>query len=176
MENLNYDELLNAVVNDLKMYGADNYLNICNYLYDGDCAPFDSNHIAWNTADGLYELYDDDLEDAVASNDVEKVAKIVTDYIERSYYTYCEYYEEDDESAFDDMVEKCDEYIKCINKQMLFEDVQSCGVTKRVFENFLSACCKDFAKYDAIATKYSKKYDYDFTSKKTKEMVMAAIG
>lgn len=176
MKELNYDELLNAVVNDLKMYGADNYLNVCNYLYDGDCAPFASNHIAWNTAQGLYELCDDDLEDAVANNDVEEVAKIVTDYIESSYYVYCEYHLEDDEGAFDDLVEKCDEYIKCINKQMLFNEMYPCGITKRVFENFISACDKDFTKYDAIATKYDKKYDFDFTSKKTKEMVMAAIG
>lgn len=190
MENLNYDELLNAVVNDLRMNGADNYLNVCNYLWDNDCAPFDSNHIAWNTAEGLYEWCNDDLEDAVANNWFNEAARLITDYIVDSYYVNYEDYEmvrewheahpeyewHADETAFDDMVEKCHNYIKDINKQMLLEDVQSCGITKRVFENFISACDKDFTKYDAIATKYSKKYDYDFTSKKTKEMVMAAIG
>ena len=154
MENLIYDELLNAVVNDLKMNGVDGKdFNICYYLWDNECAPFIGCHIAWNTAQGLYEWDNGELEDAIANNDVDEVAKIVTDYIMESYEVECD----NDETALDDMVEKCNEYIKDINKQMLFEEMRGWGVTKRVFENFISACDKDFTKYDAIATKYEKK-------------------
>ena len=184
MKVLNYYELLNAVVNDLKMNGMydveGGYPNVCDYLWDGDCAPFLNSHLAWNTAQGLYEWCYDELADAVANNDVNGAARRITDYIVESYDLFYEYVldgvVDNGEDVLDDMVEKCDAYIKDINKQMLFEDMQPCGVTKRVFENFLSACCEDFTKYDAIATKYSKKYDYDFTSKKTKKMVEAALG
>lgn len=178
MKSLNYDGLLNAVVNDLKVNGMyDEYPNICDYLWGGAHMPISSNHIAWNTAQGFYDWYDEDLEEAKANGDVEEVARIIVNYIDSSYDAHCEWYEDgDDKEAFDDIIEKCNDYISDINKEMLFEEMYPWGITKRVFENFLSACEKDFDKYDIVASKYSKKYDYDFTSKKTKKMVRTALG
>lgn len=177
MKSLNYDGLVNAVVNDQKINGIGEFDNIYNYLFGGACAPFEDNYIAWNTAQGLYDCDNDHLEYAIEDEDIEEVARIVADYIDGCYNAYCEMFEDgDDEVAFDDMYDKCEAYIRDINTQVLTNDMCKHGIPKIVVNNFLSACDKDFDKYDIVASKYSEKYDYDFTSKKTKKMVRTALG
>jgi hypothetical protein len=120
MTEITIEELLNAVVNDIRLNGMREYPHICDYLHGHAPAPYSYNYIAWNTAEGLIDW--DVLDEARDNGDIEGVARIVADYVVESYDRHCEWCSEgEDEEAFDDMLNKCDKYISDINRQMLSE-------------------------------------------------------
>lgn len=125
------EELLNAVVNDIRLNGLSEYPHICDYLHGDAPAPYSYNYIAWNTAEGLIDW--DVLDEARDNGDVERVGRIVADYIIESYNRHCEWCNEgEEEEAFDDMLNKCDKYISDINRQMLSEILLSVNLGRTI--------------------------------------------
>ena len=121
MRKITTEELLNAVVNDIRLHGLSEYPHICDYLHGHAPAPYSYNYIAWNTAEGLIDW--DVLDEARDNGDVERVGRIVAGYVVESYDWHCEWYNEGDgEEAFDDLINKCYKYISDINRQMLSEN------------------------------------------------------
>lgn len=131
MTEITIEELLNAVVNDIRLNGMREYPHICDYLHGHAPAPYSYNYIAWNTAEGLIDW--DVLDEARDNGDIEGVARIVADYVVESYDRHCEWCSEgEDEEAFDDMLNKCDKYISDINRQMLSEILLSDSSEKAI--------------------------------------------
>lgn len=131
MRQITTEELLNAVVNDIRLNGLSVNPHICDYLHGHAPAPYSNNYIAWNTAEGLIDW--DVLDEARDNGDVERVGRIVADYIIESYNRHCEWCNEgEDEEAFDDMLNKCDKYISDINRQMLSEILLSDSSEKAI--------------------------------------------
>lgn len=131
MRPITTEELLSAVVNDIRLNGLRQFPHICDYLHGDAPAPYSHNYIAWNTAEGLIDW--DVLDEARDNGDVERVGRIVADYIIESYNRHCEWCKEgEDEEAFDDMLNKCDKYISDINRQMLSEILLSDSSEKAI--------------------------------------------
>ena len=131
MRQITTEELLNAVVNDIRLNGLRQFPHICDYLHGDAPAPYSHNYIAWNTAEGLIDW--DVLDEARDNGDVERVGRIVADYIIESYNRHCEWCNEgEDEEAFDDMLNKCDKYISDIHRQMLSEILLSVNLGRTI--------------------------------------------
>jgi hypothetical protein len=92
MRKITTEELLNAVVNDIRLHGLSEYPHICDYLHGHAPAPYSYNYIAWNTAEGLIDW--DVLDEARDNGDVERVGRIVAGYVVESYDWHCEWYNE----------------------------------------------------------------------------------
>ena len=152
MTEIKTEELLNAVVNDIRLNGLSEYPHICDYLHGHAPAPYHYNYIAWNTAEGLIGW--DVLDEARDNGDIEGVARIVADYVVESYDWHCEWYHEGDgEEAFDDMLNKCDKYISDIHRQMLSEILLSVSTGERQFSPYIhkSPATDDIPPEKAIA-------------------------
>ena len=165
MKQIQIGELLNAVMNDLQMNGMREYPHICDYLHGHAPAPYSYNYIAWNTAEGLIDW--DVLDEARDNGDVERVGRIVADYIIESYNRHCEWCNEgEDEEAFDDMLNKCDKYISDINRQMLSEILLSVNLGRTITGE------RQFTKSPATAIAYRIGYSWRINVDRIRQLVV----